>query len=720
MIEKDPGIPNINRLRIIHLFEADYNFVLKLLWGSRLVKRAVAMDLLHHCQHGSVPGHTTMDAIMLTQLSTDLCRLSKINLARFDNDASACYDRIIVALAMLAARRCGMPDHAISTHADALQFMQYTVKTIHGVSDENYQGTPFEPLFGTGQGSGASPAAWLSLVVLLMRTLDHIIPERMTFEAPDLHHSRLMDAFVDDTSLGFTDYGVLTCPEMITTLQTIAQTWEQLLFHSGGSLNLKKCSWYILYWEWKDGRPILRPVQPDDPTISLTKGASSTPLPVDCLPSDQASKILGVHLSPLGDFSKHLAVMKIKADTYAIRIRSPKLTASDIRVFHRSIYRPAMLYSLPSIAVDEEAYGPVQSKILASILNGIGVARTIPTAIRHGPESMGGLALIDLRTEAGIAALKLLRDSVFSMSETGKMIMINLYHSQRESGIGTPLLERPDLSVSYLTPTWLTSIRQFAYQHNIRISTTTQYAPTLNHVNDKFLMETPHLDRFTQSEIVDINLVRIHLQASTLSDISAGTDGRTICPHCYKGDRPPSFQPKPHWPRQPPPTNAQSKIWSSFLSVVYLRYGIFWDTPLGLRLPTIPLKLDPLATRLDPYEYKTLSSFIAAIPPFFRRLLHHHEQIASDKVLWRAFRSKSRLEIVTDGSLATNIGTFGWRLLRPPPIPFSSRAPAPSTARSNSLRPPEANSEASLLLSSWLLLFLGSGDSPIVANSAGS
>ena len=73
---------------------------------------------------------------------------------------------------MLAARRCGMPDHAIQTHAEALLFMRYTVKTVHGVSEDSYQGTPFEPLFGTGQGSGASPAAWLTLVVLLMNTLD--------------------------------------------------------------------------------------------------------------------------------------------------------------------------------------------------------------------------------------------------------------------------------------------------------------------------------------------------------------------------------------------------------------------------------------------------------------------------------------------------------------------------------------------------------------------
>ena len=41
-------------------------------------------------------------------------------------------------------------------HTDALKFMRYSVKTVYGVSVDTYQGTMFEPLFGTGQGSGAS------------------------------------------------------------------------------------------------------------------------------------------------------------------------------------------------------------------------------------------------------------------------------------------------------------------------------------------------------------------------------------------------------------------------------------------------------------------------------------------------------------------------------------------------------------------------------------
>ncbi len=130
MLETDPGAPRTMRLRIIHVFEADFNFFLKLMWGSRLVKRAAKLDSLNDGQHGSVPQRTAFNLIMLSHLimsshlTTDLCQILKHNHARFDNDASACSKRIIVELGMLVARRCGMPEHAIEAHADSLQLMQ--------------------------------------------------------------------------------------------------------------------------------------------------------------------------------------------------------------------------------------------------------------------------------------------------------------------------------------------------------------------------------------------------------------------------------------------------------------------------------------------------------------------------------------------------------------------------------------------------------------------
>jgi hypothetical protein len=88
-----------------------------------------------------------------------------------DNDATGCYDRIVTSLGMIACRRLGMHEHAIKCQADTLKLMKYSVRHAYGTSSHHYTSTDTAPLFGTGQGSGASPAIWLGLVVILLNAL---------------------------------------------------------------------------------------------------------------------------------------------------------------------------------------------------------------------------------------------------------------------------------------------------------------------------------------------------------------------------------------------------------------------------------------------------------------------------------------------------------------------------------------------------------------------
>jgi hypothetical protein len=144
---------------------------------------------------------------------------------------------------MWIADKCSA--NVVSTHVEALQLIKYAIKTIHGVTKTKYHGTPFEYLFDTGQGSGASPSVWLTLVVILMNTIDKLLtPESMHFQSTKgtIKYSQRADAFVDNTSLGFSDYETMTYHVMVSKLQTIAQRWENLLHYSGGSLNLKNVS----------------------------------------------------------------------------------------------------------------------------------------------------------------------------------------------------------------------------------------------------------------------------------------------------------------------------------------------------------------------------------------------------------------------------------------------------------------------------------------------
>lgn len=683
LIEKDPGRPCINRLRIIHLFEADFNFLLKILWGSRLVKRAVEHDLLHDGQFGSVPGKTTMDPIMLTQLTTDLSRILKVNMARFDNDASACYDRIIVAFGMLAARRCGMPENAIRTHSSALQLMQYAVKTVYGVSIDKYQGTDIEPLFGTGQGSGASPAVWLSLVVLLLNTLEKLVPERLNFESPNglLTHSRLVDAFVDDTSLGINDfYSEMPMDDLVQRLQEIAQTWERILSLSGGALNLKKCSWYIMYWDWVKGRPQLRVRDQDDPTVNLKM--SFTPVPSQVIPRmslHTSSRVLGVQLSPSGNFSEAIRVYKAKADSFAARIKSPRIGLSEAIIFHRSIYVPTMRYGLAAISASEEDLAGIQSKVLASLLQKMHVSEKIPTSIRHGPIELGGLDLYDMRTELGIESLKFLRNSVFSNSAAGQLIIMNLQYLQLEAGIGESILENPQIDISYLTPSWLTSVRNFLSKHNMSITLTDQ--PTIQAAgpHDQFIMQSQHLSRYTPRQQHDLNLVRIYLQVSTLADMTDADQPNRIQLPYLEGQRPREWEETMTWPRQSTPSHSQRRLWKRFIESSYLRYIPYWkQNPLYTASRTrstfresmeAPPQTETCATKMPLLEY------LKTLPRTQRRLVGDVVQVADDVQVWRAFRSKERLFFATDGGLLGTHGTFGWVLTSSKHILFTCGGP---------------------------------------------
>jgi hypothetical protein len=55
MIEKDPGNPRIEHLRVIHLFEANYYLCLKLLWGKQMVYQGEDNNCFGEQQHGSQP-----------------------------------------------------------------------------------------------------------------------------------------------------------------------------------------------------------------------------------------------------------------------------------------------------------------------------------------------------------------------------------------------------------------------------------------------------------------------------------------------------------------------------------------------------------------------------------------------------------------------------------------------------------------------------------------
>jgi hypothetical protein len=393
-----------------------------------------------------------------------------------------------------------------------------------------------------------------------------------------------------------------------------------------------------------------------DLTLTTQGQENITPIVIKRNEINKANCILGIHLSPDGDFSTQLKILKKKADTYAHSLRSPRLTPQDIHTFHRTTYGPSMRYVLPALAIDEEELNSVQAKVLASMLNKLGHSSTLPTEIRHGPVEMGGLALLDLRTEIGISQLKYLRDSVFSDNESGKLIIMSLKYSQIEAGIAEPLLEHPSIHLPYITPKWLTSVRQYLYQHTLTLTITDSLTVQLRGPHDKCIMSSPSLKHYTTTQQKDVNLVRLHLQIITLSDMVSQEDGVNACVYHINGKR------RPHqtirqkiWPRQEVVTPPQIKLWKRYISAAFLRYSNKWRQP--------PRHIPCSSAPATPIQHLSPQTYLTSLPSkWYRRLLFSYNQQSTDLDIWRAFRSRRRLIIASDGSLLPMGGTFGWTI----------------------------------------------------------
>ena len=132
MIEKDLGSPKLHRLRVIQLFETDFNFVLQTVFGRQMMNFAAKYCNLNESQYGSKPGKLCQSAILNKVLTYDFFWLTKREGAVAKFDAMVNYDRMIPALVALACRRLGMNVKACSMMLDAMENMKHRIRTAHG------------------------------------------------------------------------------------------------------------------------------------------------------------------------------------------------------------------------------------------------------------------------------------------------------------------------------------------------------------------------------------------------------------------------------------------------------------------------------------------------------------------------------------------------------------------------------------------------------------
>jgi hypothetical protein len=118
MIMKEPTNHRIHRLRVLHLFEADYNLILGVKW-RQLMRHAESNQTLNDGQYGSHSGCEATGLNLLEVLKNEIFHCSRKPLLNLDNDASSCYDRIIVSLSSLINRKYGQHRQIVVVNASS-------------------------------------------------------------------------------------------------------------------------------------------------------------------------------------------------------------------------------------------------------------------------------------------------------------------------------------------------------------------------------------------------------------------------------------------------------------------------------------------------------------------------------------------------------------------------------------------------------------------------
>jgi hypothetical protein len=321
-----------------------------------LIRQCEEKKLLGEETWGGRPGRSAIDVVLLKRFTYLLFDLTKTGGGTFDNDAKACYDRIIGNLLMLRSQQLGMPQEPCETQTRLFADMKYHLKTKMGISDEYHTHTEDSPIFGTGQGNKPSGAYWLIISVLIIDLLRRK-SRGVEFRDPELqmHIQRFIDGFVDDTTTWCNRFMSIMANDSETIkadLKRTAQWWEELLHSTGGQLELSKCFYYIIQWIFEpDGSARLAKPHEQGEPIQIRQSHSGETINIEQKDCDEAHKTLGVMQCPSSGQKAEQKRLKDKAQLLATQIQPANLTHKNAVTLNRNIYIPGMRYSLASTSM---------------------------------------------------------------------------------------------------------------------------------------------------------------------------------------------------------------------------------------------------------------------------------------------------------------------------------------------------------------------------------
>jgi Reverse transcriptase (RNA-dependent DNA polymerase) len=532
MIEKIVGNPLIEKLRVIHLFEADYNLLLKIVWARKGVWNAHYNQLLNKGQAGSRPGKRAIDVVINKELKYQYARFTRTNLGTIDNDAKSCYDRIICSVAMLISQYYGIPWNFCNMQAENLRKTKFHIRTANGDSNEYYIHNEDNPIYGTGQGSCSSPAIWLFISSFIMDCLQKEANGMNMRDMVNISNDVMswIEGFVDDTSI-FTniDYYNSDLKTLKTKLSEDGNRWSKLLWATGGKLEASKCFYYLLSWKFDDnGFPVPESIEEQTlkdnhgNILSIPDGNSTILKQVETTTSH---KTLGAMKCIFGPETAQIKHLQDKSNKFIKKAIGSQINRRMAKRAFSMCYIPSMLYSLVATCLKDKQINDIQQNATTTFIRLMGFEKCFPRAVVYGPKIFGGLGLPKLSVETNCNKLETIMCHLNNMTDLGEVIQLCMNLFQIHSGSCIPMMIN-DNEIDYIDQNWFDSVREFLLTIGARLIIHNTWVPQLLRDKDYTIMDRIHKANFSKTQRRQFNAWRLYFQINTIAEITNYTGDR--------------------------------------------------------------------------------------------------------------------------------------------------------------------------------------------------
>ena len=289
--------------------------------------------------------------------------------------------------------------------------MTHHIKTGFGIADNTYTSSPDLPLYGAGQGSVISCLLW-ALISTITCSIMTTISAGLHFESAWrlVMHKQQGDSFVDDAAFGTTTkvsppvnttpaaYQSLKVQDALTRIQMIGQGYKQSLWTTSGALNMLKCLFNIITWDWKDSKARMVTSQTTPGSLELTSSETSTSVAIRCLEPNEVHCTLGVYIVPSRSNHKSREVLQALLLQFVKCLHSAHHLVSDEAFWAYTLfYQTKVSHPLPVSTFSIQECTHIQAPASKHYFPDY-----TAYSIIHGPEKYGGLGKAHLYLEQDI------------------------------------------------------------------------------------------------------------------------------------------------------------------------------------------------------------------------------------------------------------------------------------------------------------------------------